>query len=96
MTTDKTATLLQILHAYKTQVPEFSAYEIQLKDKIQAGSKKQTSAQQKDLIELYNNIYPLLEKLLWENDNINFSQQLENYQSLFREQEALVSLSNSG
>lgn len=41
------------------------------------------------LIDIYHEIYPQFEKLLWQSKS--FEQDLELYQSLFREQEALIS-----
>lgn len=41
------------------------------------------------IIQLYEQIYPLLEKTLWSR-NADFATLLHDYQSLFREQEALI------
>ena len=41
------------------------------------------------LIDLYHQCYPLLERAMW-SDSGKFSELLDCYQSLFREQEALI------
>ncbi len=86
MQTFNTSLLQTTLKKFQKQIPEFSDYQIQLEkqfDDINA------------LINLYDQIYPLLEKILWHSDNIttDFDSQLITYQSLFREQQALLNLS---
>lgn len=86
------------LAEYQTQVKKIIQREslqrvedLQRKESLQRVENLQQieSLQQENyLVELYEQIYPLVEKVLWSSDN--FDALLEIYQSLFREQEALI------
>lgn len=76
--------LLNLLQTYQDTISELANYETQLKEIL----KQEYHLQGKPLVTLYDQIYPLLENLLWTTDN--FDPVLKIYQSLFREQDSLI------
>ncbi len=78
--------LQQFFQTYRSQIPQLADYAAQLEQIL-----KQDRQQESSLAALYDQIYPLVEKELWQSEN--FDEILEIYQSLFREQELLISLS---
>ncbi len=87
MQTFNTSLLQTTLKKFQKQIPEFSDYQIQLEKQFDDINV---------LIDLYDQTYPLLEKVLWHSDNFttDFDSQLKTYQSLFREQQALLNLAH--
>ncbi|MCU7834373.1 MAG: hypothetical protein KZQ83_03885 [gamma proteobacterium symbiont of Taylorina sp.] len=87
MTTQNIDFLKNIFQTHLAQIPEISDYKTQL-NKILSLAEPQ---QRKALIDLYDQIFPLLEKKLWGTNlsETEFDKQLEVYQELFRKQESL-------
>ncbi len=71
--------LRECIARYRQRIPALGAIEASLQ-----------SASPDDVIELYEQCYPLIEKALW-CDETPFDDLLDCYQSLFREQETLIS-----
>ena len=70
--------LQECIARYRGEIPELSAIEAAL-----------PASANGDLVGLYERCYPLLERALWSNTT-RFDDLLEDYQALFREQEALI------
>ena len=84
-TTHHIDSLRHLLQSHQTQITELADYDVQLTEILQ----QEEPLQLKSLISLYDQVYPLVEKLLWNSDN--FDSILELYQRLFREQDLLIS-----
>ncbi|MEN8213054.1 MAG: hypothetical protein ABFR19_01710, partial [Pseudomonadota bacterium] len=85
MTTENISALQALIQRYQADIPGIGEYGGQLEKLLRLEAGKQGVA----LISLYDQIYPLVERVLWSTEN--FDELLDLYQSLFREQEALVS-----
>ena len=87
--------LQQFFQSYRDKIPEIAEYKIQLEDMLTENTLKKGEGytQVESLIALYDKVYPLVEKELWSTDN--FDEVLAIYQSLFREQELLISQTGS-
>ncbi|MFK5985322.1 MAG: hypothetical protein QM479_07830 [Pseudomonadota bacterium] len=79
--------LLDFFQQYPAQISKYLDYEAQLEKLI----KLENCNDQASLLCLYDQTYPIVENFLWEADN--FDKVLEIYQSLFREQELILSQS---
>jgi hypothetical protein len=84
MTTLSVSSLLKCFQNYQSKIPELADYQSQLEKII----KQERPQSVLSIIKLYDHIYPLVEKILWDTDD--FDEMLEIYQSLFREQESLI------
>ncbi len=83
MLTDQTTVLQDCIRQYRQSIPGLEPYA----DIVQPAVENDDLHR---LIATYHDIYPLLEKQLWSGDT--FEPLLDLYQSLFREQEALIKL----
>ncbi len=75
----QTPKLDEFLIRFQTRIPSLAGYKL----------KRENTNGLTEFIELYNEIFPLLEKVLWQGES--FDSDVDFYQSLFREQEALIS-----
>ncbi len=95
MTFNTINSLQQFFQSYRDKIPEIAEYKIQLEEILTENTLKKDEVHPRieSLIVLYDNVYPLVEKELWTTDN--FDEMLAIYQSLFREQESLISQTDS-
>ena len=89
MTQTGTARLHACIENYSNSIPGLADVAVQLKRTGSAGEAPAETSGLDTLIAGYEQCYPLLEKAMWDNAS-NFDALLDCYQSLFREQEALI------
>ncbi len=85
--------LLNFFKNYQSQIAEYQHshninFELKYEDVLAQENSLLHSIAPKTLISLYDQIYPVVEKLLWQTDN--FEKILKIYQHLFQEQEVLL------
>ncbi|HEX5635622.1 MAG TPA: hypothetical protein VFY78_00925, partial [Gammaproteobacteria bacterium] len=81
----KTPCLQDCLQRYQTGIPDLASVSTLVPGLTARAATGDLDA----LIDLYEQLYPLLEKAMWSGDT-DFDALLAYYQSLFREQEALI------
>jgi hypothetical protein len=81
----KTPRLQECIRRYRSTIPGLESFAERL-DGLPPGS---GAAARDPLTELYEELYPLLEQALW-TGSVDFHSLLDCYQSLFREQDALI------
>ena len=89
MTELRATSLRACIERYLPIIPDLADVASQLQSLTLADEAPATTSELDTLINSYEMCYPLLEKAMWSSDS-QFDSLLDCYQSLFREQDALI------